>query len=172
MTSLAQTLPVRRLQALLSGKVRGIDVRAAARAAGADDLHRTVLGGQWGARTRLETLCALSAAADGSELPAREREAVQAELGRIALRILWSEGFLGDALTAQAPPVQAASRLLELAASELLPNGPAFRAVMHRARMLLRRHDMVALLSVDAETRAQLLGQLERAESRVRLVAS
>jgi hypothetical protein len=105
-----------------------------------------------------------------SPLPERERESVQAELGRLALRILWSEGLFGEALAPASPPAQAASRLLELAASDLLPEGPAFRAVMNRAKALLRRHDVVAQLTADAALRDRLLEQLMRAEERFRSV--
>lgn len=171
MPRLAQTQPIRQLQDLLAGVDGGHGPsggpRAVIQALEGEELQRSLVGQQWNARTRLEMLSELARLAGTSPLPARERETVQAELARIALRILWSEGLFGEGLTPSAPPAEAASRLLELAASDLLPEGPAFKVVMTRAKELLNRHDVAAQLAEDEELRVRLLDQLARAEDRI-----
>lgn len=170
MMRLARSRPILRLQDLLTG-VAG-DARAAGRAVMAEDIQRLMMGPQWSPRERLELLSDLAHTASTGPLPQREREVVLAELGRLALRILWGEGLFGESLAPATPPSESASRLLELAASDLLPEGPAFRAVMNRAKMLLRRHDVVAELTADRELRDRLLDLLVRAEDRVRVIAA
>lgn len=171
MPRLAQTRPIQRLQNLLAGVEDGHGAvsspRAVIQALEGEELQRSLVGQQWNARARLEMLSELARLAGTSPLPERERETVQAELSRIALRILWSEGLFGEGLTPSAPPAAAASRLLELAASDLLPEGPAFKVVMRRAKELLNRHDVAAQLADDDALRARLLEQLARAEERI-----
>lgn len=171
MARLAQTRPIQRLQNLLAGVETGQGPRAAIQALESEEVQRLLVGQQWNARTRLEMLSELARLAGTSPMPAKERETVQSELSRIALRILWSEGLFGEGLAPGAPPAEAASRLLELAAADLLPQGTAFKVVMARARELLQRHDVVAQLSEDEALRARLIGQLARAQDRVRTVA-
>lgn len=167
MARLAQMRPIVRLQDLLAGVVEDADDRSAARAIMAEDVQRLFIGAQWPPRDRLELLSDLARTAATAPLPGRERSLFVAEIGRLALRILWSEGLFGDALAAEAAPTVVASRLLELAASDMLPEGPAFRIVMKRAKDLLQRHDVAAEIAADADLRHRLQDQLDRAEERL-----
>ncbi|KAF0174015.1 MAG: hypothetical protein IV086_15550 [Hyphomonadaceae bacterium] len=171
MLRLAQTLPYVRLVDLLTGVGAGDGARAAVRAVVGEDLQRLFLGPQWSPRTRLEHLSELSRTAAIAPLPARERDTVTSELARLALRILWSEGLLGDVMALEAAPSQVASRLLELAASDLLPDGPAYFIIMKRARTLLQRHDVQAEVAADDALRHRLQDQLARAELRLDVVS-
>lgn len=171
MLRLAQMRPIVRLQDLLTGVADQADDRSAARAVMGEDIQRLFLGPQWLPRDRLELLTDLARTAMTGPLPLRERELVVAEVSRLAVRILWSEGLFGDALTPEAAPTVAASRLLELAASDMLPEGPAFRIVMKRAKDLLQRHDVAAQVAADADLRHRLQDQLDRAEERLTIVA-
>lgn len=171
MLRLAQMRPVVRLQDLLTGVADDADERAATRAVMAEDVQRLFVGPQWPPRDRLELLSDLARTAATGPLPERERDVIVAELGRLALRILWSEGLFGDALSPEAAPTVVASRLLELAASDMLPAGPAFRIVMKRAKELLQRHDVAAEVAANADLRHRLQDQLDRAEERLNFVA-
>lgn len=172
MSRIGETPAILRLQELLTGVRDAEGGRAAVRAVMADDVQRPMVGDRWPARIRLEMLSELARVAATGPLPLREREVILSELGRLALRILWSEGLFGEALTPAAHPTDALSRLLELAASELLPEGPAFRVVMQRAKALLRRHDVAAALTRNAKLRVRLLDMLALAEDRVREIAA
>lgn len=172
MSHIGETPAILRFQELLTGVRDAGDQRATARAVMAEDFQRLMVGDRWPGRTRLEMLSELARVAATGPLPIKEREAVLAELGRLALRILWSEGLFGEALTPAAPPTDAITRLLELAASDLLPEGPAFRVVMQRAQALLRRHDVAAALINDVDMRERLLDLLAQAEERVREIAA
>ncbi|MBL8559109.1 MAG: hypothetical protein JNM47_10340 [Hyphomonadaceae bacterium] len=172
MSRIGETPTILRLQELLTGVRGSEDPRGAVRAVMAEDLQRIMIGERWSARTRLEMLADLARTAATGPLPVRERDAALAELGRLALRILWSEGLFGEALEPATPAKDAVLRLLELAASDLLPEGPAFRVVMERAKSLLRRHDVAAALVVDAALRERLLDLLVQAEDRVREIAA
>jgi len=172
MSRIGEAPAILRLQELLTGVSGGGRERAAVRAAMGEDLQRIMIGPQWPARIRLEMLTELAHTAATGPLPTRERDVILAELGRLALRILWSEGLFGEAVAPATPATEAVSRLLELAASEMLPEGPTFRVVMQRARALLSRHDVVAALTTDAALRDRLQGLLARAENRVRHITA
>jgi hypothetical protein len=172
MSRIGQTPAILRFQELITGLREATDPRAAVREVMADSLQRIMVGDRWSSRTRLEMLSELARMTSTGPLPAKEREAVLAELARLALRILWSEGLLGEALTPATPAADALTRLLEFAAADLVPEGPAFRIVMQRARSLLRRHDVAAVLATDAALRERLIGLLAQAEDRVREIAA
>lgn len=172
MSRIGEAPVILRLRDQLTGVADRRDPRAAVRTVMSEDLQRVMIGDRWPARARLEMLTELARTAASGPLPARERDSVLAELGRLALRILWSAGLFGEALQPPAPATDAVCRLLELAASDLLPEGPAFRVVMQRAKALLRRHDVAMALSSDVALRDRLLDLLVRAEDRVREIAA
>jgi hypothetical protein len=166
MRRLAQMPAIVRLKDLLADADEGGDRRAAARAVMAEATQRLFAGPQWAPRERLELLTDLALRTTTGPLPDRERDLVIAELGRLALRILWSEGLLGDTPNADDAPATIVRRLLELAATDMLPEGPALRVVMKRAKELLQRHDLVAELAANEDLRHRLLDLLDRAQSR------
>lgn len=170
MLRLAQTLPYSRLLDLLAGLDAAAGPREAVLTVMGEEFQRLFLGPQWSTRTRLEHLAELSRTVAVAPLPQRERDTVEAELARLSLRILWSEGLLGDVMTPEPAPSLVASRLLELAASDLLPEGVAYLIVMKRAKALLQRHDVMAEVAADDGLRHRLQDQLARAELRLEVV--
>jgi hypothetical protein len=81
--------------------------------------------------------------------------------------VLWWEGLLGSGIVTEAPGDVAAAVLIELLASGCLAEGPAATMVMERAKLLLRRTDVVRALRENTPRRDRLLLQLSQAESRL-----
>lgn len=167
MTSPADAAPFQRLRHVLTRDSLG-DVRhEAAQIAMSPDFERVALTPGWRMQARLTAIADLARLVHDSPLPEREREIVLAELGRLSLRILWWEGLLGAGIVTEAPGDVAAAVLIELLASGCLAEGPAATMVLERAKLLLRRSEVVRALRENTARRDRLLLQLAQAEARL-----
>lgn len=171
MESPGEAPPFRRLRHILTRDALGDPEREAARQTMSPEFERVALSPGWSPALRLAALTEMARLAQDAPLAPRDKRIVIHELSRLALRVLWWEGLLGPGMVQELAPDIAAAALVELCAGGFLPEGPAGRMVLERARVLLAREDVIKSLRENTPRRERLLRQLIEAEARLHPLA-
>lgn len=126
-------------------------------------VERALLSPGSSAATRLRAVAELRAIAAYAPQPTAVIADIMAEMDRMALRILSSEGLLQDPPEPGLPPLDQAERLLHLAGEGCLPRGPIGLLAVSRSQKLILSSRAREEMASDPQRTVRILASLDAA---------